>query len=46
MPKNFQDENRYNSTRGAHLNLMRAERARVAVSKIPGKLEIQKINLS
>jgi protein regulator of cytokinesis 1 len=35
----LQDENRYNSTRGAHLNLLRAERARVIVSKIPGKLQ-------
>ncbi|KAK9118178.1 hypothetical protein Scep_016271 [Stephania cephalantha] len=30
-----QDENRYNAGRGAHLNLKRAERARVTISKIP-----------
>lgn len=34
----FQDDNRYNAGRGAHFNLKRAERARVTVSKIPGKL--------
>ena len=32
----FQDENRYNAGRGAHINLKRAEKARVTVSKIPG----------
>ncbi|XP_077230313.1 65-kDa microtubule-associated protein 6-like [Tasmannia lanceolata] len=31
-----QDENRYSAGRGAHINLKRAERARVAVNKIPG----------
>ncbi|KAG6579175.1 65-kDa microtubule-associated protein 6, partial [Cucurbita argyrosperma subsp. sororia] len=30
-----QDENRYNAGRGSHVNLKRAERARVTVSKIP-----------
>ncbi|XP_044494222.1 65-kDa microtubule-associated protein 6-like isoform X2 [Mangifera indica] len=30
-----QDDNRYNAGRGAHINLKRAERARVAVTKIP-----------
>ncbi|KAH9745955.1 65-kDa microtubule-associated protein 6 [Citrus sinensis] len=30
-----QDDNRYNAGRGAHINLKRAERARVTVSKIP-----------
>ncbi|KAJ0944284.1 putative microtubule-associated protein, MAP65/Ase1/PRC1 [Helianthus annuus] len=30
------DHNRYNGSRGAHLNLKRAEKARVLVSKIPG----------
>ncbi|XP_057961252.1 65-kDa microtubule-associated protein 6-like [Malania oleifera] len=30
-----QDENRYSAGRGAHINLKRAERARVTVSKIP-----------
>ncbi|XP_024924709.1 65-kDa microtubule-associated protein 6 isoform X2 [Ziziphus jujuba] len=30
-----QDENRYNAGRGAHINLKRAERARVTVNKIP-----------
>ncbi|KAE9456468.1 hypothetical protein C3L33_11555, partial [Rhododendron williamsianum] len=29
------DENRYNASRGAHLNLKRAEKARVLVNKIP-----------
>ncbi|MCO5588743.1 hypothetical protein L7F22_042702 [Adiantum nelumboides] len=29
------DQNRYNATRGAHLNLKRAERARVTVNKLP-----------
>ncbi|KAK9108477.1 hypothetical protein Syun_024488 [Stephania yunnanensis] len=31
------DENRYSVSRGSHKNLKRAERARVIVSKIPGK---------
>ncbi|XP_034226981.1 65-kDa microtubule-associated protein 6-like isoform X2 [Prunus dulcis] len=30
-----QDENRYSAGRGAHINLKRAERARVTVNKIP-----------
>ncbi|XP_023550078.1 65-kDa microtubule-associated protein 6-like [Cucurbita pepo subsp. pepo] len=30
-----QDENRYNAGRGSHVNLKRAERARLSVSKIP-----------
>ncbi|KAG2701718.1 hypothetical protein I3843_06G053400 [Carya illinoinensis] len=34
-----QDENRYNAGRGAHINLKRAERARVAVNKIPAMVE-------
>ena len=34
----FQDHNRYNAGRGAHINLKRAEKARVLVSKIPCKL--------
>ncbi|KAG6525605.1 hypothetical protein ZIOFF_015567 [Zingiber officinale] len=29
------DDNRYNSSRGAHLNLKRAEKARILVNKIP-----------
>lgn len=33
----IQDENRYNASRGAHLNLKRAEKARILVNKIPGK---------
>ncbi|MCO5573191.1 hypothetical protein L7F22_026958 [Adiantum nelumboides] len=33
------DENRYNATRGAHLNLKRAERARATVNKIPALVE-------
>lgn len=32
----FQDDNRYSAGRGAHINLKRAERARVTVTKIPG----------
>lgn len=32
-----QDENRYNASRGAHLNLKRAEKARILVNKIPGR---------
>ncbi|WVZ79428.1 hypothetical protein U9M48_027008 [Paspalum notatum var. saurae] len=30
------DDNRYSATRGAHLNLKRAEKARALVNKIPG----------
>ncbi|KAE8680244.1 65-kDa microtubule-associated protein 1 [Hibiscus syriacus] len=33
------DENRYNSSRGAHLNLKRAEKARTLVNKIPGMVD-------
>jgi protein regulator of cytokinesis 1 len=33
----FQDENRYNGGKGAHLTLKRAEKARALVNKIPGK---------
>ncbi|XP_044955186.1 putative receptor protein kinase ZmPK1 [Hordeum vulgare subsp. vulgare] len=33
------DDNRYNSGRGAHLNLKRAEKARIQVNKIPGLVE-------
>lgn len=36
-PLMIQDENRYNASRGAHLNLKRAEKARILVNKIPGK---------
>lgn len=32
----MQDSNRYHAGRGAHLNLKRAEKARLAVMKIPG----------
>lgn len=35
--EHLQDENRYNATRGAHLNLKHAERARATVNKIPGE---------
>jgi len=35
-----QDDNRYNASRGAHLNLKRAEKARILVNKIPGKSQI------
>jgi len=31
----FQDENRF-ATKGAHLNLKRAEKARAAIVKLPG----------
>ncbi|EFJ24958.1 hypothetical protein SELMODRAFT_414176 [Selaginella moellendorffii] len=34
-----QDESRFNATRGAHLSLKRAERARVIVAKLPNLLE-------
>ncbi|CAN6170140.1 unnamed protein product [Urochloa humidicola] len=34
------DDNRYNSSRGAHLNLKRAEKARILVNKIPALVEI------
>ncbi|XVF70749.1 hypothetical protein PTKIN_Ptkin11bG0187700 [Pterospermum kingtungense] len=33
------DENRYNASRGAHLNLKRAEKARILVNKIPGMVD-------
>ncbi|KAL8505495.1 hypothetical protein ACS0TY_016661 [Phlomoides rotata] len=33
------DENRYNASRGAHLNLKRAERARILVNKIPALVD-------
>ncbi|KAK1291224.1 65-kDa microtubule-associated protein 1 [Acorus calamus] len=33
------DENRYNSSKGAHLNLKRAEKARVLVNKIPALVD-------
>ncbi|CAL0308418.1 unnamed protein product [Lupinus luteus] len=34
-----QDDNRYSAGRGAHINLKRAERARVAISKIPAMVD-------
>ncbi|XP_077215338.1 microtubule-associated proteins 65-1 [Tasmannia lanceolata] len=34
-----QDDNRYNSSRGAHINLKRAEKARVLVNKIPALVD-------
>ncbi|KAG9445290.1 hypothetical protein H6P81_016630 [Aristolochia fimbriata] len=34
-----QDENRYNSSRGAHINLKRAEKARILVNKIPALVD-------
>ncbi|KAJ0981235.1 hypothetical protein J5N97_009490 [Dioscorea zingiberensis] len=34
-----QDQNRYNAGRGAHLNLKRAEKARVMVTKIPAMVD-------
>ncbi|XP_057430450.1 65-kDa microtubule-associated protein 1-like [Lotus japonicus] len=33
------DENRYNASRGAHLNLKRAEKARILVNKIPAMVD-------
>ncbi|KAI3979863.1 hypothetical protein MKX01_042517 [Papaver californicum] len=33
------DDNRYNIGRGAHLTLKRAEKARVAVNKLPAMVE-------
>ncbi|KNA04536.1 hypothetical protein SOVF_198810 [Spinacia oleracea] len=33
------DDNRYNASRGAHLNLKRAEKARIMVNKIPAMVE-------
>ncbi|CAA7400812.1 unnamed protein product [Spirodela intermedia] len=35
-----QDENRYSTGRGVHLNLKRAERARISVTKIPAMVDI------
>lgn len=35
----MRDDNRYNSSRGAHLNLKRAEKARIMVNKIPAMVE-------
>ncbi|WOK99958.1 65-kDa microtubule-associated protein 1 [Canna indica] len=34
------DDNRYNSSRGAHLNLKRAEKARILVNKIPALVDM------
>ncbi|KAM7263341.1 hypothetical protein ACFE04_001024 [Oxalis oulophora] len=34
------DENRYNASRGAHLNLKRAEKARILVNKIPDRFGV------
>lgn len=33
----LQDDNRYSAGRGAHLNLKRAEKARITVQKIPSE---------
>jgi protein regulator of cytokinesis 1 len=33
------DENRYSAGRGGHVNLKRAERARVTINKIPGMVD-------
>ncbi|KAH9607233.1 hypothetical protein KSS87_021297 [Heliosperma pusillum] len=35
----MRDDNRYNASRGAHLNLKRAEKARIMVNKIPAMVE-------
>jgi len=34
-----QDDNRYSAGRGAHLNLKRAEKARILVQKIPSMID-------
>ncbi|KAJ6800713.1 65-kDa microtubule-associated protein 6-like [Iris pallida] len=34
-----QDQNRYSSGRGSHLNLRRAEKARIAITKIPAMVD-------
>lgn len=34
-----QDQNRYNAGRGAHINLKRAEKARITISKIPAMVD-------
>ncbi|CAL4908191.1 unnamed protein product [Urochloa decumbens] len=39
LDEHERDQNRYNPGRGAHINLKRAEKARVSVSKIPSLLE-------
>ncbi|KAF5952821.1 hypothetical protein HYC85_010765 [Camellia sinensis] len=39
------DENRYSVSRGAHKNLKRAERARVMVNKIPGRVRKTLVDL-
>lgn len=44
LPK--QDENRYNASRGAHLNLKRAEKARILVNKIPGIFRIRELTVT
>mgnify|MGYP000438621170 CR=1 FL=1 len=36
---NTQDDNRYNNSRGAHINLKRAEKARILIAKLPGALK-------
>ncbi|KAL1815321.1 hypothetical protein ACET3Z_017895 [Daucus carota] len=35
----MKDDNRYNASRGAHLNLKRAEKARILVNKIPALVD-------
>ncbi|XAR67414.1 hypothetical protein NMG60_11002166 [Bertholletia excelsa] len=35
----MRDDNRYNASRGAHLNLKRAEKARILVNKIPALVD-------
>lgn len=35
----MRDDNRYNASRGAHLNLKRAEKARILVNKIPAMVD-------
>lgn len=34
----YQDDNRYNAEREAHLTLKRAEKARILVNKLPGNI--------
>jgi hypothetical protein len=40
----LQDDNRYSAGRGAHLNLKRAEKARVLVQKIPSESSILQLD--
>lgn len=41
-----QDDNRYNASKGAHINLKRAERARATVVKLPGTFPCMFVKLN